>query len=482
MNALDVGYTLAAAALAPFWARKPRAGWAQRMGKDLGVEPRNEAFKGSRVLLHGVSVGEVNALRGLVELLRARGTEVIVSASTDTGIARAIDLYARGDFPRSVVRYPLDFSWAVKRFLDAVRPDAVGLCELEVWPNFVKACARRNIPVAVVNGRLSERSFKGYRRARWALRGTFARLSAAAVQDDQYAARFVTMGVPLARVSVSGSMKWDSARLDQSPAEADALATAMGIDRTRPLIVAGSTAEGEEAMLHQACPPGVQLLCAPRKPERFEQAAADLPGCIRRSWSKPGGAQPLHVQGLGTTRQRYLLDTIGELRAAYALADVCIVGRSFGKLFGSDPIEPVSLGKATVIGPAFGDFATIVAALKSAGAIEVTAAGDLRRVLRSLLDEPARRTRLAARGRACITEHQGATLRHATLLLTLATHGPVTSQASVTAQDPLATRPPLNNRPPLSTRPPLNNRPPLANGLNNPGPGAGTWPARTPKT
>jgi 3-deoxy-D-manno-octulosonic-acid transferase len=194
----------------------------------------------------------------------------------------------------------------------------------------------------------------------------------------------------------------------------------MGIDPRRPLIVAGSTAEGEEAMLHTACPPGAQLLCAPRKPDRFDQAAHDLPGCVRRSWSRPGGGQPLAPQGLGTTRQRFLLDTIGELRAAYELADVCVVGRSFGTLFGSDPIEPVSLGKATVIGPAHSDFQTIVAALKAAGAIELVTPGDLRRVLQALLDDPARRARLATRGRACIAQHQGATRRHADLLLGLA--------------------------------------------------------------
>ena len=240
-----------------------------------------------RVMVHAVSVGEVNALRALVPMLVESGAEVVVSVGTDTGIARARELFESEKTPAGsraiVVRYPLDFSRSVKRFLDAVKPTVVGLVELELWPNFIRECGRRGIPVSVINGRLSARSFKGYRRVRGILKRTFASLHTAAVQDDAYAERFRAMGVSPERCVITGSMKWDSAKIERAEdvAGASELAREMGIDRTRPLIVAGSTGPGEEALLHAACPKGVQLLCAPRKPERFDDAAAGMPGCSR---------------------------------------------------------------------------------------------------------------------------------------------------------------------------------------------------------
>lgn len=411
MNALDLVYLGGAALLSPWWARKARHGWRERWGYAATLPPPRRP----RLLLHAVSVGEVNALRTLVPLLREHA-ELVLSVGTDTGLARARELFAGA---ATIVRYPLDFSWCVARFLDAVRPQAVGLVELEVWPNFVAACARRGIPVAVINGRLSERSFAGYRRIRPFIGRTFSRLAAAGVQDEYYARRFIAMGVPTECVTITGSMKWDAAQLipDTGPAAShvagsDELALQLGIDRNRPLVVAGSTAEDEEALLHQVCPAGVQLLCAPRKPEHFDEAAAALPGCIRRSATKHGAAP-------GSATGRFLLDTIGELRRAYALADVVVIGRSFGTLYGSDPIEPAALGKPVVIGPRVSDFAAIVGDLDRAGAVLRTTRARLAEDLRHLLATPAERAARAAAARACIQERQGASARHAELLLKL---------------------------------------------------------------
>lgn len=402
MNALDALYAGLGVALAPVWARKARGDWPARFGHT----PTLTRTERPRLLLHAVSVGEVNALRTLIPLL-APHLELVISVGTDTGIERARSLFSGTG---TIVRYPLDFSWSVRRFLEAVRPDAVALVELELWPNFIGECRRRSIPVCVINGRLSERSFRGYRRVRRLIRTSFASLEFAAVQDALYAARFEAMGVPPNRCLITGSMKWDTVEVSDGPMrvpEADLLAEAMGIDRERPLIVAGSTAAGEEALLHRSVPEGVQLLCAPRQPTRFEAAARDLPGCVRRSRGERGPAD------------RYLLDTIGELRAAYALADVAVVGRSFGKLFGSDPIEPVALGKPTVIGPSHSDFASIVEALLTEGAIARTDPESLGGTLRSLLGDRERRHRMAASGIECIRRHQGASERHAELLLAL---------------------------------------------------------------
>ncbi len=452
MNLLDGLYLLLAGVTAPVWRRKKRDAWDERFGKIAPVPDRPPGPNASplpRVLIHAVSVGEVSALRELIPLLvqGPRPVHVILSVGTDTGIARARELYSD---TCDIVRYPLDFSWAVRRFMHAVRPDAVALVELEIWPNFVKACVRgrdgRPIPVGVINGRLSERSFRGYRRFRWFFRPSFRRLAFAAVQNEEYATRFRAMGVPSERCFVTSSMKWDSARIaDDVPGSAD-LAREMGIARgegsgggegsAAPLVVAGSTAEDEEKLLHEACAKvgNVQLLCAPRKPEHFEEAAMALPGCVRRSAKARPDTQPQPgasadhrasavVATIGPTANevggRFLLDTIGELRKAYALADVVVVGRSFGTLFGSDPIEPIALGKPVIIGPSVGDFAEIVRVFREGGGLLQRERGELSAAIRGLLSDPAKRAELARRGREVIRRHQGASARHAEMILSM---------------------------------------------------------------
>jgi 3-deoxy-D-manno-octulosonic-acid transferase len=410
MNVLDLLYIPLALATAPWWAGKRRAGWRERFGH---VEASAPAAGRRRVLLHAVSVGEVAALRHLVPLL-APDVDVVVSTTTDTGLTRATQLYGAMPGVR-VVRYPLDFSWAVDRFLDAVRPDAVGLVELEVWPNFVRACRRRGVPVCIVNGRLSERSARGYSRLRGFFGRVLGQLECVAVQDESYASRFIALGLAPERCEISGSMKWDAASIEDRVEGADALAAELGIDPNKPLVVAGSTGPGEEALLHRACPPGVQLLCAPRKPERFDEATAAMgAGAVRRTALKAAG----RPAAKGT--ERFVLDTIGELRRAYSLATVVVVGRSFGSQYGSDPIEPVALGKPVVIGPAVADFAAIVAALRDGGGLVQVEGERLGATLAGLLADAGAREALSTRGREVIRAMQGASARHAAILMRLA--------------------------------------------------------------
>lgn len=406
--ALDAVYALAAAAAAPWWMRKARGGWAERFGRiDALPAPTR-----SRVLIHAVSVGEVNLARPLVERLIA-DAEVVVSVTTDTGIARAREVYTGR---AAVVRYPLDASWSVRRFLDAVRPDAVALCELEMWPNFLSACAARGIPVGVVNGRLSPRSFKRYFAARGLLRGMFQRLAFVAAQDESYAERFRSMGVPAERCHAAGNLKWDSASLTPPPGAED-FAREFGMNRAAPLVVAGSTAPGEPELLRAALPEGVQLLCAPRKPEWFDAAESALQPCARLTRVRTGtGAH-------GVPRaSRFLLDTIGELRQAYALADVVVIGRSFGDLFGSDPMEAAALGKPIIIGPAHTDFAQSVTALRESGGLIVSERAGLSRTLGGLLNDESARRRMGEAARACVVAHQGAADRQARMVGSMLAH------------------------------------------------------------
>jgi len=407
---VDAAYAAGVLAASPFlawkWLQGPRrrGDWPARMGRG-GSLPAPKT--GGRLLIHAVSVGEVNAARHLVETL-ARSHDVVLSATTDTGFARAQQLFGNRI---AVVRYPLDAGFAVERFLDRIRPTLVALMELEAWPNFIASCSRRGIPVGVVNGRLSERSFSRYRVARPVLRSMFRSLAFVCAQTDAYADRFVAMGTSRDRVQVTGTMKWDTAQVADSVEGSEALATALGIDPTRPLVVAGSTAPDEEALLHASVPAGTQLLCAPRRPEWFDLAAAAMPDCVRRS--RPGGSP---------ASDRFLLDTIGELRKAYALATVVVVGRSFGDLHGSDMMEPVALGKATVIGPRYGDFADTAEKLVSAGGLRVSSRHEIARDLAAMLADAPLRQDMARAGRAVIAREQGATARHAALLSHLLLH------------------------------------------------------------
>ncbi|MDG2022651.1 MAG: glycosyltransferase N-terminal domain-containing protein [Phycisphaerales bacterium] len=410
---IDAAYLAAAIVASPLWlprmisTGKIRTDWPARFGRG----PDLPATARPRVLLHAVSVGEVNATDLLVDELQREdpAIEPIVATTTDTGFARASTLF---EGRCEVVRYPFDTSGAVRRLFDRVGPDAVGLIELEVWPNFLKEAAKRDIPVAVVNGRLSERSHRRYARLGPIARGLFRRLTLAAVQDETYADRFRSMGIPSDRVKVTGSMKWDTARIADDVPDAHALADAMGIDPDRPLVVAGSTAPIEHRLLHEAVGEDAQLLCAPRRPEWFDAAATDLPGCARRSTGDHG-----------SDTDRFLLDTIGELRMAYALADIVVVGRTFGDLGGSDMIEPIALGKPTIIGPDVTNFTAIASDLRKAGGLVQTTPDRLGREIRDLLSNTNRAEGLVRDGREYIRTRQGATSRHSRILRDLATCG-----------------------------------------------------------
>ncbi len=408
----DLCYAIAVIVSAPVWllrmisTGKIRTDWPARLGRGATRAPSPSPC----IVIHAVSVGEVNAIRGLVTRLAADSCkpEIVISVSTDTGIARAQSLYGA---QHTVVRTPFDFSFATRMWLDRLRPDLLVLVELELWPNMTRLAHARSIPVVVVNGRLSDRSIRGYRRARFFVRSMFARATMVLAQSTVSAERFAEMGVE--EVLVSGNMKWDSVAIADSVPGATQLAREMGIPPSARLIVVGSCEPGEEilvrdALLHPSLA-DVRALIAPRKPEWFDAVAANLPGCVRRS---------RHEVGNNETKF-YLLDTIGELRMAYALAEVVVIGRSFGKLYGSDPIEPASLGKAVIIGPRVADFRDVVETLRNARAIRQVSADELLPTLIVLMNDLAARMVLAAKARETIRREQGATARTAEILLTM---------------------------------------------------------------
>jgi 3-deoxy-D-manno-octulosonic-acid transferase len=425
INLYDIAYGAAVGALAPYWLIKPSArrkvlsAFSERMGHVASGER-----SGPAVMIHAVSLGEINATRALVDSLRAErpGLRFIVSVTTETGFARGKELYgAAADV--TLVRYPLDFSSAVDRFLDALRPSVVVLLELEVWPNFIRKCASRKIPVLLVNGRVTPGSFKRYKRARPLLGGMFSRLDRVCVQDETYYKRFAELGVLPDRLEITGTMKFDTAQTGERVDGQDELAAALNLPLgEQRLWVCGSTGPGEEELILPVYRQlrdhfnDLHLAIVPRKPERFEEVAALIQsmgfGLIRRSNPKSDVRTPLVILG----------DTMGELRKFYALADLVFVGRTLvdlgSKQHGSDMIEPAALGKAVIVGPYTANFADAMDRFIGVRAIEVVADADgLTDSAARLLSQPAEASRMGAAARKVVLDSRGATARHVKIIL-----------------------------------------------------------------
>lgn len=417
---VDVCYGLAGVAYAPVLAwqairfGKNRTGWGERFGRAPDLPPHPE-----RIWIHAVSVGEVNATRRLIaELEQARPeAEIVISSTTDTGMARAKALYPK----RVVFRYPLDLSGVVRRVLGRVKPTLIVLVELEIWYHLLQMARAARIPVVVVNGRLSERSVRRFGLIRSVARRMFESLAAVAAQDDEIAARFRALGVSADRCVVTGSLKWDTAEVVDRVGGQDEIASALGLAVDRPTIVCGSTGPGEEALLLDVYrrlgefAAGVQLVLVPRKPERFDEVAARVRAagytCIRRSECADGTSRS------ASSGDVWLVDTIGELRKLYALASVVFVGRSLVPMGGSDPMEVAALGKPIVIGPHTDNFRKSVRALEASSGLRVVADAEaLAIVLRELLADAAAPRAMGARARQTVIEHQGATQRTVVLL------------------------------------------------------------------
>jgi len=417
---------------------KNRSGWGQRFGFVTAYPPGRP-----RIWIHAVSLGETNATTRIVAELEKRLPEVkvVFSATTDTGYARAVQLYGAD----RVFRFPLDFSPVVGRVLRRVNPSLIVLVELEVWYNLVTMAAARNLPVAIINGRLTQRSARRFDLLGGAARRMFGALTWVGAQDETIAERFRKLGVKPDRVEVTSSLKWDSAQVTDHVDGSEAAAYALGIDRTRPVWVCGSTGPGEEAIIlnayrriieqpHQVAQGlpedhqdihdvgDAQLVIVPRKPERFDEVARLIERegfcCTRRSiHSDDHPAQRVSAPTV------FLGDTMGELRKFYLLARVVFVGRSLVAMGGSDPMEVAALGKPIVVGPHMSNFADPTEALARAGALEtVEGPAALAEAVARLLAAPETAAARGEAGRRAVLAHQGATEKTADKLTALLTH------------------------------------------------------------
>ena len=418
LNRYDIAYAAGLVASAPAWlaTRKSRTKVLSALGQRMGhVRPRDG--DGPCVLIHAVSLGEMNATAELTRQLREARPDlaVVVSVTTATGYDRGRQLYPV-ESGVQLVRFPLDFSSAVTGLLDAVRPSVVVLMEGELWPNFLLQCERRGMPVVLVNGRVTPGSFRNYRRFSRVSRPMLRRLADTCVQDDRYAEQFRQLGA--ADVQVTGTMKFDTATVaDRVSGDAE-LANACGLAPGEPVWVCGSTGPGEEDILLDAYSrlsalgSRLRLVIVPRHPQRFD-TVADL---IRRR------GLPLFRRSTNTGSGVILGDTMGELRTFYSLATAVFVGRSLLDLGhrqrGSDLIEPAALAKPVATGPWTHNFADAVRAFRAADAVaDVTDAASLVTAVRGWLADPAAAAAMGRRAQAVVRQYQGATARHAGVIL-----------------------------------------------------------------
>lgn len=403
---------------------KYRAGIRQRLG-------RVPAREGKRsIWVHAVSVGELLQIKPLLKALRERHPEydVVVTYTTKT----AAEIAARELTDYYHCYSPLDLSWVVAKFFRVLNPALIVLVELELWPNWLLHAQRNGVPVLLANGRISEKSFRNYRRFKWLLQPAYDAIRVWAMQDEAYAERarslcgvrsseFGVEGSPpqnseprTQNVHVVGNLKYDALKAEPD-AEKSAMFRAMfSIGDAQRVLVCGSTHPGEHEVLIEILPRlDCRVIIVPRHPERHAGVRemltkAGLPWRNRSELSpeSPAGANDV-----------ILLDTMGELAAVYGIADVVFIGGSLIPHGGQNMAEPIALGKATLYGPHTHNFKATVRELREChGAVEVQNAAELESELKRLLLDEQARTKLGQAGRARLLAGRGALERHLKLI------------------------------------------------------------------
>jgi 3-deoxy-D-manno-octulosonic-acid transferase len=405
----------------PYWLYqilrhgKYRKGLAERMGR-VPARLTDGSRPGRVIWVHAVSVGEVLAVSGLVEQMRLASPQprVLVSTTTDTGQELARKRFGADN----VFHFPMDFAFAIRPYLQALRPKLVVLAETEFWPNFLRQAHASGARIAVVNARISDRSWPRYRRFRWALRRMLVHVDLFLAQTTEDSARLQSIGAEEGRVRITGNLKFDVS-LPASPPIVESLRRSLAAEGAGPVLVCGSTVEDEEPPLLKAfenlrvAHPRAVMILAPRHPERFDDVAIllkrlGMPSVRRSQW-----------QGETLAGGVLLVDTIGELAALYALADVAFVGGSLVPRGGHNIIEPAQHGVAVVTGNHTENFRDIVALFQSRDAVRIVGLAELPLTLMQLLADDAERLGLGRRALETIRSQMGATSRTLEALKTL---------------------------------------------------------------
>jgi 3-deoxy-D-manno-octulosonic-acid transferase len=421
---------------APWWlwrmatTQKYREGLLQRLGQVPtdrlnGERPANLEPNRPLIWIHAVSVGEVLAVSRLVKELGEAlpGYRIAISTTTRTGQALARERFGEG----RVFYCPLDLPWAVRAYLNALQPHLLILAETEFWPNLLSVCFRRQIPVAVVNARISDRSWPRYRRLRRLWRPILSRLALVLAQSETDSERLRAIGCRPERVSSAGNLKFDV----RAAQEADATRLLKMLAPGVRFVVAGSTLEGEEAALLEAWPhllrtdPNLVMVLAPRHPERFG-VVAGLLGDSGIPWVKRSdlNMDTAEKQRPISPGQIVLLDSIGELASVYSLAAVAFVGGSLIPAGGHNPLEPAQFGVPIVMGVHFANFRGIVEELLVHQALHIASTDRLAVALDTLLLDPAGAAAMGERARGVFLQQAGATDRCVEAIRELLRHDP----------------------------------------------------------
>jgi 3-deoxy-D-manno-octulosonic-acid transferase len=364
------------------------------------------------IWIHAVSVGEVLTARALLPALRERYPKLRLFLSTTTMTGQQI---ARNNlqYVDEVFYFPFDLGFIVNRTLALVRPRLFIMMETEIWPNQLRACDRAGVKTMLVNGRISARSYPRYRLARPFFRRVLAHVDRFCMQSDESARRVVDIGADRDRVTVTGSLKFDSLEIPgTSPADrgSNRVLRYFRISPDRPVVIAASTLKGEEeAVLEafqriRATMTNALLIIAPRKPQRFD----DVERLARRAGWNVARRSELRVDA-EPRHDVVVLDTIGELAQLYQVATAVFVGGSLVDTGGHNILEPAVFGKPIIFGPYMQNFAEIAQTfLDNGAAIQLRTARELEPALLELLGDPVRRARLGAAARALVEANRGA--------------------------------------------------------------------------
>ena len=395
------------------WRARRQPEYLQHVGERFGRYPCN--MDGPLIWLHAVSVGETRASAPLVHALLDAHPEcsLLLTHMTPTGRATAAELFG-GMAPRvRSVYLPYDLPWAVARFLRHFRPRMGVLMETELWPNLVEGCRHSGIPLALVNARLSERSARGYGHAGSLARDAVAHLSAIGAQTEADGQRLTTLGARW--LQVTGNIKFDITPPEAMLALGETFRNRIG---PRQILLAASTREGEEGPLLEAfarqCPPGVLLVLVPRHPQRFDEVAR-LVGRSGLKLQRRSSNEPV----MADTRV-WLGDSMGEMYAYYAAADTALIGGSWEKLGGQNPIEATAVGCPVVVGPHTFNFKAVCEqAIEAGAALRANNLEDGLKLALEIIHSPARRKTMSEAGRNFAHTHRGATARTVALLAPL---------------------------------------------------------------
>src|SRR6185436_8944052 len=392
------------------------AGFRERLGQLPPIEKSGQPV----IWIHCVSVGETQAARPLVQGLRQRFPRHLIAISTITLTGQNLARQIFKDEAARVFYFPFDWRWVIRRTLNAINPAIVLLMETELWPSFLRECQAQQIPVAIVNGRLSEQSFRRYRVIRGFMSRVLNSLSLAIMQTESDATRLHQLGMDTDKVYVSGNMKFDAGAAPANDSFAAELRRRFGLTDDAPLILAASTHANEEAIILKALKQGVsrsgpqpRLMIAPRHPERFSEVI-DLLKESGLRWTRR--TAPLEPSDQNS--EVILLDSIGELRSAYALATIVFVGGSIAKTGGHNILEPAAIGVVVITGPHTHNFKQVVEEFVDAKAIvQLRSTSDSATIIElgdlfsELLADPGRRRDLGERARNLVTQNCGATVR-----------------------------------------------------------------------